>query len=157
MEKEEKNFFEKLAGINENEESAEEDLEDEENEEVETEEAVLEDISEEAEGQLAVDVYQNMNSFILESPIAGVDPENIDVSISSESVTIRGKRSKDEKVKEDNYLVQECYWGRFMRSVILPQEIDPERVQANIKNGVLRIILPKVNKAKAKKIKVKFD
>ncbi len=152
MDKEEKDFFEKLAGV---EGSAEVD-ESEDDEEKEAEES-FEDISEEAEGQLAVDVYQNANSFIVESPIAGVDPENIDISISSESITIRGKRVKEERVREDNYLVQECYWGRFMRSVILPQEVDPERAQAIIKNGVLRVILPKINKAKAKKIKVKFD
>ncbi len=157
MDKEEKNFFEKLAGVGgEENDEVEEEVGEAEND-GESGESDVEDISEEAEGQLAVDVYQNANSFILESPIAGVDPENIDISISSESVTIRGKRSKEERVKEDNYLVQECYWGRFMRSIILPQEIDPDRAQANIKNGVLRVILPKINKAKAKKIKVKFD
>lgn len=157
MNKEEKNFFEKLAGVDGKETFEEEKETPISEEEFDEPEQELEDISEEAEGQLAVDVYQNANSFILESPIAGVDPENIDISISSESITVRGKRTKDDRVREDNYLVQECYWGRFIRSIILPQEIDPDRSQASIKNGVLRVVLPKINKAKAKKIKVKFE
>lgn len=192
MDKDTKNFFEKLAGINEDdgdeefgkfmktEEEPEETKEktvkkavsnskkangEKENEELEEgieikdeEENSLSEIFDESEGELAIDFYQTPTHFIIESTIAGVEPENIDVNITPESVTIKGKREKfSNKTKSDDYLVQECYWGRFSRSVILPQEIDPDKSQATIKNGVLKVSLPKASKEKVKKIKVKFE
>ena len=62
-----------------------------------------------------------------------------------------------ERVKDEDYFYQECYWGRFARSIVLPQEIDPERAVATIKNGVLTVRLPKLNREKLKKLKVKLD
>jgi len=115
------------------------------------------DIFEEAEGSLTLDVYQTPTSIIVESAVAGVNPEDLDISITSDSVSVRGKREKMEKVEEKDYLFQECYWGRFSRSIMLPQEVDPDRAQASLKNGVLKIVLPKLNRQKTKKLKVKFD
>lgn len=173
MDKDTKNFFEKLAGINgdENEEELGKFIKPEIDEEPETEikakeveetedeeEDSLSEILDEGEGELAIDFYQTPTNFVIESTIAGVDPENIDVNITPESVTIKGKRDKfSSKSKAGEYLVQECFWGRFSRSIILPQEVDPDKSQATIKNGVLKITLPKANKEKAKKIKVKFE
>jgi len=112
----------------------------------------------EGEGQLAIDVYQTKDEIIIESPIAGVtDPEDLDISITNESVTIRGKRDRDIKIKEEDYFYQECYWGRFSRSVILPQEIDAENAEATIRSGILTIHLPKLNRQKSKKLRVKFN
>ena len=111
----------------------------------------------EPEGQLTLDVYQTPTEIVIESAIAGVKPEDIDINVSSDSVTIRGARHRDEEVKEENYIYQECYWGRFSRSVILPQEIDPENVEAKFKNGILTVKLPKVNRQKTKKIKVRME
>lgn len=116
-----------------------------------------EDIFEEGEGQLTIDVYQNPDEIVVESTIAGVKPEDLDVSITNESVTIRGKRDKQEDVKDEDYFYQECYWGRFSRSIILPQEIDADKAAASLKNGILTVRLPKLNRQKAKKLKVKFD
>ena len=115
------------------------------------------DIFEESEGQLTIDVYQNPDEIVVESTIAGVKPEDLDVAITSEAVTIRGKREKQEIVKDENYFYQECYWGKFSRSIILPQEIDSDKAAASLKNGILTIRLPKLNRSKAKKLKVKFD
>ncbi len=161
MDKDTKIFFEKLAGINsDNEEMELEpniDLKDNSKEELSDEESFREDFLEEAEGELTVDVYQTPSSFIIESTVAGVDPEDIDISTTPESISIRGKREKQEKIKTENYIHQECYWGRFSRTIILPQEIDPDKTHASIKNGVLKITLPKLNKGKSKKIKVKFE
>lgn len=112
---------------------------------------------EEAEGQLTVDVYQTPTEIVIQSTIAGVNPEDLDIAITAESVTIRGKREKMEEVKDDDYFFQECYWGRFARQIILPQEIDAENANASMKNGVLTIRLPKLNREKTKKLKVKFD
>ncbi len=117
----------------------------------------LDELFDEAEGELAIDVYSTPASLVIESAIAGVKPEDIDVSISPESITIRGKRERTDKIKTESYIHQECYWGRFSRTIILPQEIDPDKSQASIKNGVLKITLPKANKEKTKKIKIKFE
>lgn len=113
--------------------------------------------SEEDEGQLAIDVYQTPDEIIVEAPIAGVKAEDLDISITTESVTIKGKRSKEFRVKGEDYFYQECYWGKFSRSVSLPQEVDAEKAEANLKNGVLIIKLPKLNRQKSKKLKVRAE
>ena len=129
-----------------------------EKEERATEKDVFENGIDEGEGQLAIDVYQTKDAIVIESPIAGVtDPESLDIAITNESVTIRGKRDRETKIKEEDYFYQECYWGRFSRSIILPQEIDAESAEATIRNGILTIRLPKLNRQKSKKLRVKFS
>ncbi len=107
------------------------------------------------EGQLAVDVFQTDNEIIIQSTIAGVNAEDLDITIQSDMVSIRGERKKEIEVPAQNYFYQECYWGPFSRSIIMPEEINTEGVVAELKNGVLTIRLPKMEKAKATKIKVK--
>lgn len=124
---------------------------------VETEEDNPLNLEEEVEGQLTVDVYQNEDWIVVQSTIAGVDSDNLEINITNESVTIHGKREKTEKIDEKDYFYQECFWGRFSRSIILPQEVDPEKSTASLKNGVLIIRMPKLNRKKAKKLKVKTD
>lgn len=113
------------------------------------------DLSDEMEGQLTVDVYQTPDEIVIESTIAGVDADEIDIDVTSEMVTIRGERKKETKVEEGDYYYQECFWGRFSRSIILPQEIDPDKAHSTVKRGILTIHLPKLNRSKGKKIKVK--
>ncbi len=119
--------------------------------------AEISDFVEEVEGQLTVDVYETPTEIVIQSTVAGVDPDNLDISITNESVTIRGKRERLERVKDEDYFFQECYWGKFARSIILPQEVDAERAVASLKNGVLMIRLPKLNREKIKKLRVKLD
>ena len=116
-----------------------------------------EEFFDEGDGQLTVDLYQTADDIILESPIAGVKPEDLDISITSESVTIKGSRQKDRRIKDEDYFYQECYWGKFSRSIILPQEVDAEKSEALIKNGVLTITLPKLNRQRSKKIRVQSE
>ena len=111
----------------------------------------------EPEGQLTVDVYQTPDEIVVESAIAGVKPDDIDVDVTSDSISIRGARRHEKQVKDEDYLYQECYWGRFARSLILPQEVDPENAELTFKNGILTVRLPKVNKKKSKKLKVRID
>jgi len=125
--------------------------------EIVNESGVEEDFSIEPEGQLTVDVFQTPDEIIIQSTVAGVKPEDLTIDITSESVSIKGKREMQDKIKEDDYFYQECYWGRFSRSIILPQEIDPEKADASLKNGVLTIRLPKINRDKAKKLRVKLS
>jgi HSP20 family protein len=114
-------------------------------------------VESEPEGQLTVDVYQTPDDIVVESAIAGVRADDLDVNVTSDSITIRGSRQKERSVKDEEYLYQECYWGKFARSIILPQEIDPESADVTFKNGILTVRLPKVNKRKAKKLRVRVE
>ena len=111
---------------------------------------------EEFEGQLAVDVYQTKDSVVVKAPIAGVRSEDIDIAISEDVMTIRGDRKEEVIVEKEHYYVQECFWGSFSRSIILPTSTIAEKAQATLKNGVLTVTVPKiVQEDKVKKIKVK--
>ncbi len=107
------------------------------------------------EGQLNIDMYQTKDNVIIKSTIAGVRPEDIDITVANDMVTIKGARKKEETVVQDDYFYQECYWGNFSRSVIVPVDIDSEHIEADLKDGILTIIIPKAAKAKTKKVKVK--
>lgn len=98
------------------------------------------------EGHLTVDVFQNDNNIVIQSTIAGTDPNDIDVSITKDMVTIKGTRNPTDKVKPEDYYHRELYWGSFSRSIILPVDIDPDNAKATIKNGVLTIRLPRLSK-----------
>jgi HSP20 family protein len=107
------------------------------------------------EGQLNIDMYQTKDNVIIKSTIAGVRPEDIDITVANDMVTIKGARRKDESVPQDDYFYQECYWGNFSRSVIIPVDIESESIEADLKDGILTVIIPKAAKAKTKKVKVK--
>ncbi|RJP43602.1 Hsp20/alpha crystallin family protein [Candidatus Parcubacteria bacterium] len=111
----------------------------------------------EPEGQLTIDVFQTPNDIVIESAVAGVNPDDLDITATSDSITIRGERRREKEVKDDDYFYQECYWGRFSRSVILPQEVDPDGAAVSFKNGILTVRLPKLNRQKSKKLKVKSE
>lgn len=107
------------------------------------------------EGQLNIDMYQTRDNVIIKSTIAGVRPEDIDITVANDMVTIKGSRKKEEQIPQDDYFYQECYWGNFSRSVIIPVDIDSETIEADLKDGILTVIIPKAAKAKTKKVKVK--
>ncbi|OGD29634.1 hypothetical protein A2833_02085 [Candidatus Azambacteria bacterium RIFCSPHIGHO2_01_FULL_44_55] len=107
-----------------------------------------------AEGQLTIDVFQTPSDIVIKSTIAGVKPDELDIAITNDMVTVRGRRDKDENISHDDYFYQECYWGPFSRSVILPVDVEADKAMASLKNGVLTIKLPKAAKLKTKKISV---
>lgn len=107
------------------------------------------------EGQLTIDVYQTDNDIVIKSTIAGVKPEDLDVTINNDMVTVKGERKNEEIVDNGNYYYQECYWGSFSRSVLLPVDVIPDKVDASLKNGILTIRLPKADTTKVKKIQVR--
>ena len=111
--------------------------------------------SSQAEGQLSVDVYQTPADIVIKSTIAGVRPENLDIAITNDMVTVRGRREIEEPVVKDDYFYQECYWGPFSRSIILPVDVQTDKSIATLKNGVLTIKLPKSERIKTKKIEIK--
>ena len=110
-----------------------------------------------ADGQLTIDVFQDEDYIYIQSAIAGITPDDLDVMITKESVSVRGRRERIQRVDDGDYFYQECFWGGFSRSVVLPQEIDPDAATASFKNGILTIKMPKLSRKKMKNLKVKMD
>lgn len=110
---------------------------------------------EELDAELTVDLYQTPTEIIVQTMVAGVQPDNLSITITRDMITIRGKREENKSVTEENYFVQELYWGSFSRTISLPEEVDPEEAEAIEKHGLLIIRLPKINKDKETKLKVK--
>lgn len=111
----------------------------------------------EFEGQLAIDVYQTDDSVVVKAPIAGVKPEDLEISINDDSVSVKGQRKEEKEITTDNYLCQECYWGSFSRTYNLPVAVDSEKAKAGLKNGILVITIPKLEKSKRRILKIKTE
>lgn len=94
------------------------------------------------EAQLSVDVFRDGESLVVRSPVAGVKPENIDISLNGDLLTIRGTRSHTTEIPEDDWYYRENYWGSFSRSIVLPHDVSVDQAQASIKNGLLEIRIP---------------
>lgn len=107
------------------------------------------------EGQLLVDVYQTNENIVVKSTIAGVSPENLFISLNRDILTIKGKREQDTLLDEAESLLQECYFGSFSRTIILPEEVDNKKIEAILENGVLTIVLEKLYKDQQIKIKIR--
>lgn len=153
-----KNLINKLMGTQAIPGGDEEDMDETETEEIEETSDEVEGKQDEwmndFEGQLTIDMYQTKDNVIIKSTIAGVKPDDIDITIANDMVTIRGERSRDFEASAEDYFYQECYWGSFSRSVVLPVDVDIENVSADLKDGILTVVLPKAAKAKAKKVRV---
>jgi len=113
------------------------------------------DDNDSGEGELAVDVYETLDDIIIHTMIAGVTPENLSISITPEVVKISGTREFSKDLTREEFHFKELYWGSFSRTINLPKEIEPELAEAIEKHGLLIIRLPKVDKLKTHKVKVK--
>lgn len=113
----------------------------------------IEEENEEAE--LAIDVYETNTEIVVQTFVAGVKPDDLDLSIARDTLTITGKREESRTIDEDKYFIKELYWGRFARTITLPAEIEPEEVEATEKHGLLTIRMQKVDKDKTNNIKIK--
>jgi HSP20 family protein len=100
-------------------------------------------VPEEIEGQLSVDVFQKGDDIVVKSTIAGVQPEDLEIFLNRDMLTIKGKRMHEEKVEHRDFFIKECYWGRFSRTVILPSDVKTDEAKATLKDGVLTIVMPK--------------
>lgn len=142
-----KTFFERLTGTTK--------VDRKEEKEISETKSWLEEADE--EGQLTVDVYQTPDSIVIKTIVAGVKPEDLDISINRDMVTVRGKREEEKTTTDDNYFCKELYWGSFSRTIMLPQEVEPEEAEAIERHGLLIITLPKIDKEKQTKLKVKSN
>ena len=114
-------------------------------------------LEEEEEGQLAIDAYQDDDTITIKAPIAGVNPEDLEIQITDEVVTIKGARRNETEIVRESYFVQECYWGSFMRSYILPVPVDASKAEASMRNGILTVRIPKQEKTKTRVLKVAVE
>ncbi len=107
------------------------------------------------EGELSVDVYQTSGEIVIQTMVAGVKPEDLTLSITREMVTIKGRRERPTEAPEDNYFQKELYWGAFSRTILLPHEVETEGAEAIERHGLLTIRLPKIDREKVQRIRVK--
>jgi HSP20 family protein len=150
--KEKRSFFERLTGTV----RIDDELEPEQEEKTATHLPIKNEWGEEeSEGELTVDVFQTPDDIIIKAMVSGMEPNDLDISISRDSVTIKGKREGSREVGDDNYFCQELYWGSFSRTIALPQEIEVEEAEATQKHGLLTIRLPKIDKHRQAKLRVK--
>jgi HSP20 family protein len=105
-------------------------------------------------GQLAVDVYETREKLVVKGRVAGVNKADLDVSISDNTLTIRGTLSAGNEDGVENYFLQECYWGEFSRSLVLPVPVKEEEIEAMLKDGVLTISFAKTKQDTIKKIEI---
>lgn len=108
-----------------------------------------------AEGQLPVDVYQTENEIIVRAFVAGVRPDDVNLSISRDMVVIDGVREERDQVVDHDYIKRELFWGSFATTIHLPQEIDVDTASASAKDGLLTLVLPRLDKSRQTKLKVK--
>jgi HSP20 family protein len=153
MAKEKKSFFEKITGSVRVDDDIEESIEDE----VGNSKSIASwEEDNDKDGELTVDVYQTSDLIVIKAMIAGVRPEDLDISITRDMVTIKGKREEEKSVHQDDYFMRELYWGSFSRTISLPVEIDVDESEAIEKHGLLILKLPKLDKKRQSKLKVKM-
>ena len=152
MPKDKRSFFERLTGTTktENEEDEIKTLKKDSGKGASTWPSNAEEDSE-----LAVEVHQPPEAIIIKTMVAGVRPEDLDISITRDMVVIKGKRESSREVAEENYFHRELFWGSFSRTILLPQEVDVEGAEANERHGLLMIKLPKIDKGRETKLKVR--
>jgi len=113
---------------------------------------------EESEGQLSIDMYQTDDDVVVKAPVAGVDPENLEISVTEDMIHIKGHRKEEHKEERKDFFLNECYWGSFSRSQSLPVPVMPDKAEASInKKGVLTIRIPKDKKVKGKVLRIKSE
>jgi len=153
MQHKKRSFFERLTGTANFEEELEEEKNSSSREDKKNGNDWIEEEAEEAE--LAVDVYQTPTEIIVQTMVAGVKPDDLELSIGRDLITIRGKREESKAVEEENYFIKELFWGNFSRTISLPQEVEPGEAEATEKHGLLTIRLEKIDREKKAHLKVK--
>lgn len=146
----EKGFFKRLKGALSPEEK-DDDFYEFENEEHKVENIMTDEVG----GELSVDVYETAQNIIVKAIVAGVKKEDLDISLSRDMVSIKGSRVSESTIDEGDYFHKELYWGSFSRTILLPQEIDVDKAEAFEDKGLLTLKLPKVDKGRQAKIRVK--
>lgn len=114
-----------------------------------------EEVEEAVDGELPIDMYQTPDAIIIRALVAGVSPTDLDIAITRDMVTLKGKREEIQETTDDNYFHRELFWGTFSRTILLPDEVVIDEAEAREKHGFLEIILPKVDKDRSTRLSVK--
>jgi HSP20 family protein len=112
---------------------------------------------EDAEWLPSLDVAETKDEIVVKAEVPGMDPKDIDISLSDGLLTIKGEKKQEREEKEEDYHLVERSYGTFTRSIRLPKEVRRDKISASYKNGVLKVTLPKSEEAKQKEIKIKVD
>jgi HSP20 family protein len=159
MFKDKRSFFERITGSVPYEETAEEETvivsTSKTSPKTDKGEATWLAEEEEEEGELTVDVYQTPTEVVIQTMVAGVKPEDLNISITREIVTIKGRRERPGDANDASYVNKELYWGAFTRTMMLPAEVEVDQAEAIERHGLMTIRLPKTDKERVQKIKVK--
>jgi HSP20 family protein len=107
------------------------------------------------EGQLSVDVFRDNDMLVIRSLVAGVEPDDLDISVHGDLLTLRGKREHQKKEQATDWFYEECYWGAFSRSIVLPYHVSADATEAKLKNGILEVRIP--IRKDGKQVKVQWD
>ncbi len=110
---------------------------------------------EEQDGELPIDMYQTRDTVVIRALVAGVSPEDLNISITRDMVTLKGLREEVQEAPDEDYYHRELFWGSFSRSIVLPEEIVIDEAEAREKHGLLEIILPKLDKGRSARLTVK--
>lgn len=124
------------------------------------EKARMQEPSVQEAGQLSLDVFQTAEEIVIVAPIAGVVSNDLSITLTDEEdkiITIQGKRDFQFRAETGDYFTQECFWGNFSRSVILPEAVDVSKITASFKNGILTIRVPKVERIRMRMVKIKEE
>jgi HSP20 family protein len=108
-----------------------------------------------AEGELPVDMYQTDDAIVIRALVAGVSPEDLDIAITRDMVTLKGQREEIQEAPDENYFHRELFWGSFSRTILLPEEVIIDQAEAKEKHGLLEIVLPKLDKERSARLTVK--
>lgn len=110
---------------------------------------------EERDGELPVDMYQTGDAIVIRALVAGVDPEDLDIAITRDMVTLKGRREEVQEAPDEDYYHRELFWGSFSRTILLPEEVIIDEAEAKEKHGLLEIVLPKLDKDRSARLTVK--
>lgn len=138
----------------EQDERYEEDMHDEVEEEPRDRGQWREEVEEEVDGELPIDMYQTGEAIVIRALVAGVNPNDLDIAITRDMVTLKGRREEAQEAPDENYFHRELFWGSFSRTILLPDEVLIDEAEAREKHGLLEIILPKVDKERSARLKV---
>lgn len=114
-----------------------------------------EESGEERDGELPVDMYQTGDAIVIRALVAGVNPEDLDIAITRDMVTLKGRREEAQEAPDEDYYHRELFWGSFSRTILLPEEVIIDEAEAKEKHGLLEIILPKLDKDRSARLTVK--
>lgn len=156
-----RSFFEKLTGTINIDEDELQEMEDSQKRSIQVQSAANANsgsgwMEEQAgDGELAIDVYETADDVVVRTMVPGVKKEELDIALTRDSITVRGQRKEDKTISDQNYHFRELYWGTFSRTLQLPHEVDIERAEATEAQGVLTIRLPRIDKGRQTKLRVK--